>query len=114
MLALALASLLSDAGERVGIPGLMQAKAGHNTASLMIETLARSLSGPALKSLPDAKCRLGRHSELAIFSDFLEPAGEACRGLQRHRAPRRARPYRSNSRSRRGKPALPGTGRVLR
>jgi len=72
VLALALASLLSDAGERVGIPGLMQAKAGHGTASLMVETLARSLSGPAAKSLPDAKHRLGRHSELAIFSDFLE------------------------------------------
>ncbi|MGO9487153.1 MAG: DUF58 domain-containing protein [Rhodomicrobium sp.] len=73
VLALALASLLSDAGERVGIPGLMQAKAGHNTASFIIEALARSLSGPSRKSLPDANCRLGRHSELAIFSDFLEP-----------------------------------------
>ncbi len=71
VLALALTSLLSDAGERVGIPGLMEAKAGHNTASLVIETLARSLT--FLKSLPEAKCRLGRHSELVIFSDFLEP-----------------------------------------
>ena len=81
VLALALASLLSDAGERVGIPGLMQAKAGHNTASLMVETLARSLAGPVPKSLPDAKNRLGRHSELAIFGDFLETPEQACRRL---------------------------------
>ena len=67
VLALALASLLSDAGERVGIPGLMQAKAGHNTAPVMIETLARSLTGPVLKSLPDVGNRLGRHSELVDF-----------------------------------------------
>lgn len=73
VLALALASLLSDAGERVGIPGLMLAKAGHNTASLMIEALARSLSGSGPKSMPDPTSRLGRHSELVIFSDFLEP-----------------------------------------
>ena len=71
VLALALASLLSDAGERVGLPGLMHAKAGHNTASVMIETLARALTGPALKSLPDVGNRLGRHSELVIFGDFL-------------------------------------------
>jgi uncharacterized protein (DUF58 family) len=70
VLALALASLLSDAGERVGIPGLMQAKAGHTTVSLMTGTLSRSLD--RLKSLPDAKSRFGRFSELVIFSDFLE------------------------------------------
>jgi uncharacterized protein (DUF58 family) len=72
VLGLALALLLSDAGERVGIPGLMEPKAGHSTTSLMIEALARSL--PGLKSLPDPRSRFGRHSELVIFSDFLEPA----------------------------------------
>ncbi len=72
VLALALASLLSDAGERTGIPGLMEAKAGHNAASLMIETLARSLAGSGPKSLPDTRSRFGRYSELVIFSDFLE------------------------------------------
>jgi len=71
VLALALASLLSDAGERVGIPGLMDPKAGHNTASRMIEVLARSL--PSLKSLPAPNNRFSRYSELVIFSDFLEP-----------------------------------------
>ena len=79
VLALALASLLSGAGERVGIPGLMEAKAGHNTASLMIEALARS---PAfLKSLPEGSSRLGRYSELVILSDFLEPEEKLCKAF---------------------------------
>ncbi len=71
VLALALASLLSEAGERVGIPGVMEPKSRYNTATVMIETLARCL--PDLKSLPDPKSRLSRHSEIVIFSDFLEP-----------------------------------------
>ncbi len=71
VLALALASLVSDAGERVGIPGVMEAKSGHKAPSFMMETLSRSLA--YFKSLPDARSRLGRHSELVIFSDFLEP-----------------------------------------
>ena len=81
VLALALASLLSDAGERVGLPGLMPAKAGRNTATLLMETLIRLLSGPVHKSLPEVKERLGRHSELAIFSDFLEPADRLAAGF---------------------------------
>ncbi len=71
VLALALATLLSDAGERVGIPALMEPKARHNTATVMMETLARSLS--SFDGLPSAKSRLSRHSEIVIFSDFLEP-----------------------------------------
>jgi uncharacterized protein (DUF58 family) len=71
VLALALASLLSDAGERVGIPGIMDPRARYNTASVMMETLGRSLS--KLKGLPDEHSRLSRHSEVVIFSDFLEP-----------------------------------------
>ncbi len=71
VLALALATLLSDAGERIGIPTLMEAKARHNTATVMMETLARSLS--SLEGLPNAANRLSRHSEMVIFSDFLEP-----------------------------------------
>jgi uncharacterized protein (DUF58 family) len=74
VLALALAALLSDAGERVGLPGLMPAQTGRNTPALVMETLVRLLSAPLPLSLPQAKERLGRHSELAIFSDFLEPA----------------------------------------
>ena len=80
VLALALASLLSDAGERVGIPGLTEAKAGHNSTSLMIEVLARSLT-TLRKCLPEGKSRLGRHSELVVFSDFLEPAQRLAAGF---------------------------------
>ena len=71
VLALALATLLSDAGERVGIPGLMEPKARHNTATVVMETLARSLS--SFEGLPNCKNRLSRHFEMVIFSDFLEP-----------------------------------------
>jgi uncharacterized protein (DUF58 family) len=79
VLGLALASLLSDSGERVGIPGLMEAKPGQNAASRMIGVLAASLQD--LRSLPDAKTRLGRYSELVILGDFLEPADAAAKGL---------------------------------
>ncbi len=71
VLALALATLLSEAGERVGIPGLMDARARHNTSSVMMETLGRS--APHLRGLPDEQARFSRHSEIVIFSDFLEP-----------------------------------------
>jgi len=71
VLALALASLLSNAGERVGIPGIMEPKARRNTAAVMIQALGRSLA--SLRSLPDANSPLSRHSELVIFSDFLRP-----------------------------------------
>lgn len=71
VLALALASLLSDGGERVGIPGLMDPKARHNTATIMMETLAKFIS--SFKGLPAPTTRLSRHSEIVIFSDFLEP-----------------------------------------
>jgi uncharacterized protein (DUF58 family) len=72
VLGLALASLLSDSGERVGIPGLMEPTPAQNAAFRMIGVLAASL--PGLKSLPDDKARLARYSELVIFGDLLEPA----------------------------------------
>lgn len=74
VLALALATLLSEAGERVGMPGAMEAKARHNTASVMMEALARSLQN--FDGLPGVNSRLSRHSELVVFSDFLEPEAE--------------------------------------
>jgi len=71
VLALALATLLSEAGERVGIPGLMEAKTRRNTATAMMEAIARGIGG--LRGLPDGGQRVSRHSEIVIFSDFLEP-----------------------------------------
>jgi uncharacterized protein (DUF58 family) len=90
VLALALATLLSEAGERVGIPALMEPKARRNTPTIMMETLARSLS--SFDGLPNAKCRLSRHSEIVLFSDFLEPeaglaevfSGFAVQGVRGH------------------------------
>jgi len=79
VLALALATLLSDSGERIGIPGLMEPAAAQNAASRMIGVLARSL--PALKSLPNGNTRLARYSELVILGDFLEPADAIAKAL---------------------------------
>jgi uncharacterized protein (DUF58 family) len=79
VLGLALASLLSDSGERVGIPGLMEPTPAQNATSRMIGVLAASL--PSLKSLPDAKVRLARFSELVIFGDFLESAEAIAKAL---------------------------------
>ncbi len=90
VLALALATLFSDAGERVGIPAVMEPKARRNSATIMMETLARYTS--AFNGLPSAKSRLSRHSEIVIFSDFLEPeadladvfSGFAVQGVRGH------------------------------
>lgn len=90
VLALALATLLSEAGERVGIPAVMEPKARRNSATVMMETLARSY--PAFDGLPSSKSRLSRHSEMVILSDFLEPeaglaevfSGFAIQGVRGH------------------------------
>jgi uncharacterized protein (DUF58 family) len=74
VLAMALASLLSDGGERVGVPGLMEPKARHNVAGVMMETLARAIRD--FRGLPNPESRFGRHSEIVIFSDLLEPEPE--------------------------------------
>jgi uncharacterized protein (DUF58 family) len=79
VLGLALASLLSDSGERVGIPGLMEPAAAQKAASRMIGVLAASL--PSLQSWPDPNARLARYSELVIFGDFLEPPDAAAKIL---------------------------------
>jgi uncharacterized protein (DUF58 family) len=71
VLALSLASLLSDAGERIGMPGVLQPRAGRNAPQLLIEALARSM--PTMKGVPDESFRFNRHSEIAIFGDLLEP-----------------------------------------
>jgi len=74
ILALALASLLSDAGERVGLPGHIEPKSRRNITALMLETFARAILG--FSGLPSASTRLSNHSEIVIFSDFLEPGEE--------------------------------------
>ncbi|MFT4077704.1 DUF58 domain-containing protein [Rhodomicrobium sp.] len=71
VLALALATLLSEAGERVGIPGLMEPKTRRNAATAMVEAIVRGIG--ALDGLPEGGRRVSRHSEIVIFSDFLEP-----------------------------------------
>ncbi len=81
VLSLALALLLSESGERVGIPGLMHPRAAQNTASQMIEVLARAHKG--LGSFPEASARLSRYSELVLFGDFLEPEAELAKALSR-------------------------------
>jgi len=71
VLALALASLLADAGERIGMPGVLEPRAGRTAPQLLMEALARNITG--VKAMPAESSRLSRHSEIAIFGDFLEP-----------------------------------------
>jgi len=79
VLAFALALLLSESGERVGIPGIMEPKARHNTVTLMAEALAQYQD--KLKGLPDRSSRLSRHSEIVMFSDFLDPVSDVSADL---------------------------------
>jgi uncharacterized protein (DUF58 family) len=67
ILMLALAEMLGRGGERVGMPGLAEPRVGRDAADRLAEVLARtSLAGdwPVLD-------RVGRFSDMVIFSDFL-------------------------------------------
>lgn len=74
VLALALACLLCEAGERVGLPGLMEPKAGRKAPQVMMERLQHAVL--AHQGLPEAGMKVSKHSELVILSDFLEPEAE--------------------------------------
>jgi uncharacterized protein (DUF58 family) len=73
VLLLALAELLSEAGERIGLLGLADPILACNAAERLAQTLAHRLAdAPAL---PDSR-RLTRFSDLVIFGDFLDPMDE--------------------------------------
>jgi uncharacterized protein (DUF58 family) len=71
VLAMALATLLCEGGERVGVPGFMEPRSRRNVAGAIMETIARAVR--SFKGFPDPESRFNAHSEIVIFSDFLEP-----------------------------------------
>ena len=93
LLALALGSLLTRGGERIGLFGSGQApRADRQAVPRMAESLCKSgLANDAASSLPP-DIDVSKHASLVIFSDFLDPITEtedrlsalAARGLQGH------------------------------
>ncbi len=71
VLAFALASLLADGGERVGLPGALEPKARRNISAPMLDAIAARSHG--FNGLPSDTVTVSRHSEIIIFSDFLSP-----------------------------------------
>jgi uncharacterized protein (DUF58 family) len=69
VLLLALAELLSTAGERVGLLGDSEPIIARNAAERLAETLARL---PARPAVPDSR-PLRRFSDLVLIGDFFDP-----------------------------------------
>jgi uncharacterized protein (DUF58 family) len=68
VVALALADLLGRAGERVGMPGLLPARADRRSAERLAEALARADRDPFAR--PAAA--VGAHCEVVVIGDFLD------------------------------------------
>ena len=90
VVALAMAELLSKAGERIGYPGLLKPVATRNGA----ERLAHALLDSGVRPGGDWPVLSGiqRHSEVLVISDFLKPMAE-CEHLVDELARRGARPH---------------------
>jgi uncharacterized protein (DUF58 family) len=74
VLSLALSSLLSDGGERVGIPGFLEPRTRRNVSSPFLSAVAKNAA--RMTELPDTAGRMSRHSEIVIVSDFLDDASK--------------------------------------
>ncbi|MCX5515610.1 DUF58 domain-containing protein [Kaistia algarum] len=73
VLLLALAEMLSEAGERIGLLGLADPVLARNAAERLALTLSYGTDGAT--ALPDAR-RLTRFSDLVVIGDFLDPMDE--------------------------------------
>lgn len=69
ILMLALADMLGRGGERVGIPGMKEARVGRDSADRIADVLAR----PGLRQDWPNLDRVGRFSDVVLLSDFLWP-----------------------------------------
>lgn len=78
VLAFAVAELLAEAGERIGLLGLTDPLLARNAPERL--ALALSHTNAAPPALPDAR-RLTRFSDLVLFSDLLDPMAEIERRL---------------------------------
>ena len=74
IVAIAMADLLSHAGERVGYPGLLRPRASRNGAERLATALMGDLGHPNDDWPPLTMVR--RFSEMLIVSDFLRPVEE--------------------------------------
>ncbi|WP_306118465.1 MULTISPECIES: DUF58 domain-containing protein [unclassified Roseitalea] len=74
IIAIAMADLLSSAGERIGYPGLLRPRSSRSGA----ERLATALIGSDVEQAPDWPdlSMVRRYSEMLVISDFLRPMDE--------------------------------------
>lgn len=72
VLAFAMAELLTEGGERVGLLGAMPPSSSRKAVEKMALALLREAQEGPRPSLPP-QARLRRHAEVLILSDFLEP-----------------------------------------
>ena len=72
VLAFALAELLARSGERVGWLGLTDPILSRNSADRLAEALIQAEPQTSFPQRP----KMGNHSDVVIFSDFLDPVPE--------------------------------------
>ncbi len=72
LLLLAMADMLSAAGERVGFPGLTDPILGRNAAERLAAGLAHADEAALTGGVP-AGDRIGRFADVMLFGDFLDP-----------------------------------------
>ena len=75
VLTLALGELLVKAGERIGLPGLMQPTSQYTAPQMLARTIATNQNHDAFVHYPVSR-QMKRFSECILFSDFLMPAQE--------------------------------------
>jgi uncharacterized protein (DUF58 family) len=83
ILGFAMAELLIQGGERVGLLGLTPPSTSRKAVHKMAVALTKQLkSGQLMPSLPPS-ARVSRHANCLVFSDFLDPIAEIQTSLQR-------------------------------
>ena len=82
VLTFALGELLVQAGERIGLLGVMPPTANRNAVARIAEWITQHGPDEAVPLNPTAKVRLGSFSECVLFSDFLNPVENTIRSLQ--------------------------------
>ena len=108
VLGLALADTFVEAGERVGLLGLMPPRATRQIAEKMAETLVADRW-----SLDDdlpPRAAVATLDEAMLISDFLSPVAEIAAVVEGDLRPRRPRAPRDDRRPGGGDLSLPGTG----
>lgn len=79
LLQLCLSDMLADAGERVGVPGLLQPVSDRRAAERVANALLHSTKSDAL---PETS-QIQRNSNVIVMSDFLDPIEEVAAWINR-------------------------------